>query len=205
MNTTLDGFIAGPAGELDWHFAYWNDEMAGVVTKQLALADTILLGRLTYSAMAAYWPFTSADPCFPREDLAFAGMMNNYSKIVFSRTLKRAGWNNTVISRHNNTRKIVELKEQPGKDIMVFGSRSIVSSVMEWGLVDEYLVWIHPVLLGRGIALFHGISHPHRLKLQDTRTFNSGVVLNRYSNGFRSPNPGFPGSVRQLGADGGAP
>lgn len=88
MNITLDGFMAGPAGELDWHFRFWNEEMADYGVMQLMQADTILLGRKTYNVMAGYWPLVSCNPCFPRSDIAFADMMNNYQKIVCSSTLQ---------------------------------------------------------------------------------------------------------------------
>ena len=92
MNVTLDGFMAGPNCELDWHFSFWNEEMAEYASEQLSHADTILLGRITYKAMAKYWPSMAMDLSYPREDIAFAGMMNSYKKIVFSNTLNEVHW-----------------------------------------------------------------------------------------------------------------
>ena len=177
MNITLDGFMAGPDHELDWHFNYWNEEMAACASEQLADADTILLGRITYNAMAKYWPFIGRDLCYPREDIAFADMMNNHRKIVFSGTLKKVGWNNTKLEKQNNRNRIVQLKKQPGKNIIIYGSGSIVSALMKWELIDEYILWIHPVILGKGRQLFSGVLNYGSLQPAGTKVFSSGVVL----------------------------
>jgi len=180
MNVTLDGFMAGPGSELDWHFNYWNEEMSECASEQLSCADTILLGRVTYNAMAKYWPYVASNRSYPRRDIAFADMMNNHNKIVFSGTLKKAFWNNTKLAKENTSRIILKLKQQPGKDIIIYGSGSIVSDLMRWGLVDEYLLWVHPVVLGKGKVLFRGLNDGFKLKLVNTKTFNSGVVLIYY-------------------------
>ena len=100
MNITLDGFMAGPAGELDWHFLKWTEEMAEWLGIQLSMADTILLGRNTYDAMACYWPQQDNNLAIARDDIAFASMMNSYTKIVFSKTLKKLHWQNTTGTTH---------------------------------------------------------------------------------------------------------
>ena len=150
MNVTLDGFMSGVNCELDWHFKSWTIEMAECLCEELSKADTILLGRITYNAMATYWPAKATDCSFPREDIAFADMMNTYNKIIFSRTLKKVKWNNSRLAKKNIAKEIFQLKQQPGRNIIVYGSGQLVSSLMQLNLVDEYQLWIHPVLLREG-------------------------------------------------------
>lgn len=179
MNVTLDGFFAGPHCELDWHFRYWNNEMADCAGEQLSRADTLLLGRITYGAMARHWSSVAMDPSFPREDMAFADMMNKYTKVVFSRTLKDVGiWQNTRLAEGTVGNAVRQLKREKGKDIIVYGSGSIVSALMQHNLVDEYVLWVHPVFLGKGKPLFKG--HQQSMQLVRTQRFGSGVVLLSY-------------------------
>ena len=154
MNVTLDGFMAGPNCELDWHFNYWDEEMARHAGEQLSKADTILLGRVTYNAMAKYWPSKMMDLLCPREDVAFAYMINGCQKVVFSKTLQHTTWNNSRLAKENIRKEIIKLKQQPGKDMIVYGSGSIVSALTRFGLIDEYILWLHPVVLGKGKMLF---------------------------------------------------
>jgi dihydrofolate reductase len=175
MNVTLDGFMAGPDGSLDWHFQNWAPDMAEVLCTQLSNADTLLLGRNTYSAMAAYWP--AAGLLLAREDIAFANMMNRYTKIVCSNTLTDLSWNNSQLIKRNIGRKVRELKQQAGKDIVIYGSGKLVNCLAKLGLIDQYQLWVYPVAIGRGIYLFNnGI----KMRLLKTRQFSSGVVLFYY-------------------------
>src|ERR1043165_3659947 len=119
MNVTLDGFMSGSNWELDWHFQRWNPEMSESLAQQLSKADTILMGRITYKAMAQYWTSSVSDPFFPREDIAFADMMNTHAKIVFSKTLKKTNWNNSKLINGNIEFEIAQLKHQHGKDMIV--------------------------------------------------------------------------------------
>jgi dihydrofolate reductase len=180
MNITLDGFMAGPDCELDWHFSYWNEEMAEIATDQLKRADTILLGRVTYKAMSKYWPAVLLDPSSPRQDLAFAGMMNSYHKIVFSTTMEHADWSNSSLVQDNIIHEVRLLKKQPGKNMIIYGSGTIASLFMRYGLVDEYVLWVHPVVLGKGKPFFKKLSDKHYLRLVKSTTFKSGVVLLYY-------------------------
>ena len=180
MNMTLDGFMAGPECELDWHFRSWNDEMARTTVEHLRRADTILLGRTTYNAMAQYWPskVDGLDSC--REDVAFANMMHHYSKIVFSKTLLVPSWNNSIIIQGEPGATVTKLKQQPGKDLIIYGSGQIVSSLIHEQQVDEFLLWVHPVAIGQGKPLFKHIQENLHLNLYKTTTFSSGVVLLQY-------------------------
>ena len=180
MNITLDGFIAGPDCGLDWHFSYWNTEMSKQASAQLALTDTILLGRITYNAMEGYWPSTIMDTAFPRDDIAFAEMMNTHSKIVFSGTLKEANWHNSTIIKEDLATAINRLKKLPGKDMIMFGSSKLARSLISSDLIDEYLLWIHPLILGNGKSLFPALKDQATLRLVTVKTFSSGVVLMDY-------------------------
>lgn len=182
INITLDGFMAGPHYELDWHFRHWTEEMAESTGRELGKADTILLGRKTYEAMAAYWSSAANDLSFPREDLAIAEMMNNHEKVVFSRSLVKTGWKNARLAGRNIRLEIAGLKDSGrpnGKNIILYGSHTLLSSLIRLDLIDEYQLWVHPVLLGRGKPLF-GKPAGQQLRLLASKTFNSGVILLQY-------------------------
>ena len=149
MNLSLDGYLSGPHCELDWHFKSWSSEMAECLCRELALADTIIFGRVTYEAMARHWPAKAIDPYCPREDVVFTDMMNNYSKIVFSKSLHSASWNNSRLVKENIENEIRSLKNKPGKHLMIYGSGKLVSGLIDTDLVDEYQLWMHPVLIGK--------------------------------------------------------
>lgn len=181
MNVTLDGRMAGPDGELDWHSRCWSPDMADALGEQLGRADTILLGRVTYLAMAGFWPAKAADLSFPREDLHFADMMNTHRKAVFSNTLSRAAWNNSVVVRGEIRTAIGNLKNKQGKDIIVYGSGQLVSALMQLALVDELRLWLHPVILGQGKLFFRPGGDTGVQRLLHTSRFSSGVVLLSYA------------------------
>ena len=181
MNVTLDGFMAAADGGLDWHLNNWTTDMADLLAQQLNDADTILLGRNTYSAMAAYWPAVSTGLLLSRADLAYATMINSCEKVVCSTTLKNLRWDNSRVISSNIRQEILKLKEQPGKDIIVYGSRTLVQYLGMFNLIDEYLLWLYPVTIGRGMLLF---DHPQKLELMDSKTLSSGVVVLRYSGCF---------------------
>lgn len=181
MNITLDGYLSGPDCELDWHFKSWTQEMAEALCSQLATADTILLGRITYQAMARYWPAKIMDPCLRGDDFAFANMMNQYDKIVFTRTLIKPEWMHSKLAKGGMAKEVIRLKQQPGKNLIVYGSGKLVSAMMRAGLVDEYQLWIHPVILGKGKALFNKNHLRLHTRLVQTEVFTSGVVLMKHA------------------------
>ena len=181
MNVTLDGFMAGPDCELDWHFERWGPEMAESLSEELGKADTILLGRVTYNAMAAYWPMKLNCLDISREDIAFADMMNNHWKVVFSKTLHETQWNNSRIVKGDLASEILKMKRDHGKDMILFGSGKLVTALIQEDLVDEYRLWIHPILLGRGKPFFNAIDNRQELRLIERKSFSSGVVVLKYS------------------------
>jgi dihydrofolate reductase len=174
MAVTLDGYTEGPNGEFDWPNV--DDEFNEFAISQLNDIDTLLFGRVTYEGMASYWP----TPAAIEDDPAITDMMNSVPKVVFSTTLDRAEWENTTLVRGNVADEISKLKQQPGKDLAVFGSSDFTVSLLEQGLVDELRVMVNPILLGAGKSLFTGLANRVPLKLQTTTTFSSGNVLLSY-------------------------
>jgi dihydrofolate reductase len=172
--------MAGPDCELDWHFERWSQEMAESLSEELGKADTIILGRVTYDAMASYWPMRSACMSTPREDIAFADMMNNYTKVVFSTTINQTQWKNSRVVKGDLRKEIERLKQQEGKDMILYGSGKLVTALIREDLVDEYRLWIHPVLLGSGKQFFNTITNKQDLQLIGRTIFRSGVVELRY-------------------------
>lgn len=171
---TVDGYFAGPNGELDWFV--WDDEMAKFSTDQLKTVDTILLGRVTYQLFADYWP----TPTAYKENPIIAPMMNDLQKIVFSRTLDSAEWNNSLVVKENVTEEISRLKQQPGKDMVIFGSGIIVSEFARLGLIDLYRLIVNPVVLGKGKPLFKNMDNKLKLKLLNAKAQSSGNVILEY-------------------------
>ena len=174
MMVSLDGFFEGPDHEIDWHNV--DEEFNEFAINQLNEIGTLLFGRVTYEGMASYWP----TPFALEDDPDVAGMMNAMPKIVFSRTLERADWNNTRLVKEHIAAEVTQLKQQQGGDIAVFGSANLAESLLEMGLIDELRIMVNPVILGNGKPLFTGIHERQKLKLLQTRTFGSGNVLLTY-------------------------
>jgi dihydrofolate reductase len=171
---TLDGFFAGPNGELDWNVV--DEEFNKYAFDLLNAVDTLLFGRVTYQGMASYWPTPAAITADP----IIADKMNTIPKVVFSKTLDKVEWgkwNNARLVKDNIADEISKLKQQPGKDMVIFGSGSIVSTLTQLGLIDDYRMIVNPVVLGSGQPLFKDMAKPANLKLLRTKTFKTGVVL----------------------------
>lgn len=176
---SLDGFFEGPNKEIDWFVV--DEEFFEYARNLLSEVDTILFGRVTYEHMAGYWPTKSAK----ENDPVIADKMNNLPKIVFSKTLSKIdpiviGWNNSSLIIENVAEEINKLKQQPGKDMVIFGSGNLVSSLTQQGLIDEYRIILNPVILGNGNPLFKGLHEKLNLVLLKTKTFNNGVVILYY-------------------------
>jgi dihydrofolate reductase len=180
MNVTLNGYMAGPHGELDWHAPYWDNELSRAVTQQLGNADTLLLGRVTYSAIAPYWQAQQASQFGAREDADYADMINRYEKVVFSKTLKNVSWRNSRLAQRNINKEITALKQSGGKDLLVYGSGKLVAALIKLGLVDEYRIWVYPVALNKGRPLFKNLREKLGMQPANISVFESGVVLMCY-------------------------
>ncbi len=174
MMVTLDGFFEGPDHSIEWHNV--DEEFNEFAIKQLHEVDTLLFGRVTYEGMASFWP----TPFAQENDPIVAGLMNSTPKIVVSTTLEQAEWENSRLVNTNVAEEITKLKQQPGKDIAVFGSSDLAVSLLQMGLLDELRIMVNPVVLGSGKRLFAGMNEKCNLKLLETRAFNSGNVLLRY-------------------------
>ena len=171
---SLDGFFEGPGQDINWHNV--DEEFNEFAIEQTGTVGALLFGRVTYQLMESYWPTEDA----LKNDPVIAGIMNSVPKLAFSRTLEKAEWNNTRIVKENIAEEILNLKNQPGKDLAVFGSANLLSTLMQMDLVDEHRVMVNPVLLGRGSPLFKSMDEKINLRLLKTRTFHSGNVLLYY-------------------------
>jgi dihydrofolate reductase len=167
MNITLDGYVAGPNGELDWAFRTMSPDMGEWVIEFLREVDTILLGRNTYLQQAAAWPSQTGE---------MADLLNSHTKIVFSKQLTTLEWNNSRLATADAAEEIARLKQQPGKNIYVSGGATLAQSLSQMALIDEYNLAMHPIVLGSGKPLFKDLSHPLNLKLVSTKTFASGAI-----------------------------
>jgi dihydrofolate reductase len=167
---SLDGFFEGPNKELDWFMV--DEEFFEYARDLLRSVDTLLFGRLTYEHMAKHWPYAPVDE--------IADKMNNLPKIVFSKTLDKVEWNNSRLVKNNIGEEVSKLKQQPGKDMVIFGSADLASYLLRLGLIDEYRIILNPLLIGSGNPLFKGIKERIKLKLTGTRQFGSGVVVLYY-------------------------
>jgi len=186
---TADGYFAGPDGNLEWVVP--DDEQAKAAAAGIPGFDTVLFGRRTYELFEGVWRHalddsaTVPDPHRPgqrsREHRVIAVALNEMTKLVFSRTLKDVTWNQARLVRELDPREIESMKHQPGKDMIVFGSGSIVSQLSQHGLIDEYQFVVCPVFLGSGRPLLSGMSKKLGLKLLEVKGYESGDVLLRYA------------------------
>jgi len=174
LTVSLDGFFEGPDREIDWHRV--DDELLGHMNEKFGKMSAFLEGRITYELMAAYWPTADEDPDLPAPSAEFAGIWREMPKIVYSRTLKEAGWNSTIV-REVDVGEVAALKARPGGD-MVVGGPNLGATFIEHGLVDEYHLYVNPVVLGRGNRMFPAARFD--FELVESRTFGNGVVLLRY-------------------------
>jgi dihydrofolate reductase len=177
MNVSLDGYAAAPDGSLDWAdvdeevHTWWNDQVRG--------SAAALYGRRMYEMMAAYWPTAANDPATPPVMRDFAASWNAQPKIVFSRTLASVAWNSRLAAGEPAD-ELVRLKAEFDGDLEVSGP-TLAAEFIRRGLVDEYGLVVHPVILGGGLPFFPGLERPAGLRLTATRTFGSGAVLLRYA------------------------
>jgi dihydrofolate reductase len=180
MWVTLDGYVAGPNNEMDWVGTFYGDAMAQYEDAVVSASDTLLLGRVTYESFAGSWPHVPDNPNVSEGERQYARKLNAMRKVVFSKSLSSADWNNSTLVREIVPEDIEKMKQEPGKDMLIYGSASVVQELTNLGLIDEYQLLLHPVILGSGKPLFSNIHDTVNLNLAEARQHPSGVTLLRY-------------------------
>jgi dihydrofolate reductase len=178
MHISLDGFVAGPNGELDW--VKVDEELFSYVGKRISEGDTALYGRVTYQMMESYWPTAAEKPAATKHDREHSKWYKKVHKIVLSRTMKDADLTNTTIISANLSERLNEIKQQAGEDILLFGSPTATHSLLQLNLIDGFWLFVNPIILGQGIPLFVNSKDHIKLKLLTTRPFTSGVTELNY-------------------------
>lgn len=178
MHVSLDGFVAGPNGEMDWIKV--DEDIFNFVGKRISKGDTALYGRVTYQMMESYWPNAADKPSASKHDIEHSTWYNKIQKIVLSKTMKGQNLERTTIISENLSASITEIKQQAGADILLFGSPTATHSLMEEDLIDGYWLFVNPVILGEGIPVFKGIKDKTKLNLLSTHQFACGVTELNY-------------------------
>lgn len=173
---SIDGFFAGQNGKIDW---FIHDAEVDKAAHEMMHPDTLLLGRVTYEMFFNYWPAVGKDPKAPRQARTIAKELDEMNKVIFSKTLKEVTWENSRLVKGDIIKEVTKLKQGKGHDITIFGSGTIVQSLANEGLIDEYLFIVTPAVLGNGRPLFENVKR-FDLKLLESRSFKSGNVLLHY-------------------------
>ncbi len=179
MHVSLDGFVAGPNGEMNWIKV--DQEIFDYVGQRISKGDTALYGRVTYQMMESYWPTAGDKPTATKHDIEHSKWYSKVHKVVLSKTIKNVDLANTTIISDNLPARINEIKEQMGEDILLFGSPTATHSLIQQNLIDGYWLFVNPIILGKGIPLFADIKEKITLKLLPaTRQFTCGVTELNY-------------------------
>lgn len=178
MHTSLDGFVAGPNGEMNW--IKLDEAMFDFVGTMTDQTDTALYGRVTFEMMQNYWPTAGDQPNASKHDIEHSTWYKKVKKVVLSRTMDSRGLKNTTVISDELSANVNAIKEMGEKNILIFGSPSASHALMKEGLVDEFWLFVNPILLGNGIPLFNYVSSPVKLEFQSSKTFDCGVVALHY-------------------------
>ncbi|MGE5681863.1 MAG: dihydrofolate reductase family protein [Bacillota bacterium] len=189
VQMSLDGYIAGLNGEMDWITWNWDDELNNYVRKITEPVDLILLGRKLAEGFIDAWASRAANPEEAYEDIEGIRKMNETPKIIFSRTLDKSRWPNAALAKGDLAEEVKKLKQQPGSDIIAYGGAEFVSNLIKYNLIDEYYFFINPAALGKGMSIFNNIGSRLNLKLAETNTFSCGIAVLKYNalSDFNSP------------------
>jgi dihydrofolate reductase len=174
-HVSLDGYFVDKKGDMRWAHKQdpeWNEFVAGNARGN----GVLLFGRVTYEMMASYWP----TPMAAQNSPAVAEHMNNLQKVVFSRTLDKASWNNTKLVKGDLAMEVRKMKQESGQGLVIMGSGTIVSQLAQGGLIDEFQIVVCPIVIGSGKTLFEGVTEKLNLKLTKSRTFGNGNVYTCY-------------------------
>src|SRR4030095_11834693 len=176
MQTSVDGFVGGPNGELDWMMWNWDDEIKNYVTELTDSVDTILLGRKMTEGFISHWTNIvknqPGDPSYP-----FAKKMVDKPKVVFTKTLDKSQWENTKLATGDIVQEVNQLKNEKGNDIIVYGGAGFVTSLIKNNLIDEFYLFVNPAAIGKGLSIFDGSTN---FKLVRSIPFSCGIVLLNY-------------------------
>ena len=178
VQMTADGYAAGPNGEMDWLTFNWDDELKQYVTELTEPVDCIVLGRKLAQGFIPHWAAVAGNP----DDGEFTAgkKFTETKKVVFSKTLEKSAWENTVLAKGDLVDEITKLKKQDGKDIIAYGGAAFVSALIQHGLIDDFHLFINPVVLGSGLAIFKGLEHKQDLTLVKSTSFECGIVVLHY-------------------------
>jgi dihydrofolate reductase len=179
MHISLDGFVAGPNGEMDWIKV--DQEIFDYVGKRISKGDTALYGRVTFEMMESYWPTAADKPTATRHDIEHSKWYSKVRKVVLSKSLANQDRSDVTIISENFSERISEIKQQPGEDILVFGSPKATHALLQENLIDGFWLSLNPVVLGQGIALFKNINEKAELSLMNSNQFSSGVIELNYT------------------------
>lgn len=172
VQMSVDGYIAGTDGKLDWLVWNWDDELKKYVIKLTEPVDCIVLGRKLAQGFIPHWA--------SRPELEGADKMNCTKKVVFTKTLDKSYWDNTVLAKGDLADEIMNLKKQEGKDIIAYGGATFISSLIKGGLIDEYHFFINPAALGNGMTIFEELNQRQNFKLIKAAQFECGIVVLHY-------------------------
>ncbi|RTQ45922.1 dihydrofolate reductase [Hymenobacter gummosus] len=178
VQISVDGFIGGPNGEMDWLTCPWDQELDAYVEALTAPVDGIVLGRKLAEGFIPHWAAVAADEGNP--DVAAGRKFTDTPKVVFSRTLTQSAWANTTLARAELPAAIGQLKQRPGGDLMAYGGASFVGSLIAHDLIDEYHLLVNPVAIGRGLPIFQQLPEKRPLQLLAARTFACGITALHY-------------------------
>ena len=179
MHISLDGFVAGLNGEMDWIKV--DEEIFDFIGKRISEGDMALYGRKTYQMMENYWPAAADQPSASKHDIEHSKWYKKVHKVVLSKTMKDGGSPNTTVLSNDISRRLHEIKRQPGNDILLFGSPTATHSLIQLKLIDGYWLFVNPIVLGRGVPLFADITDRIKLRLLTTRRFTAGVTELNYT------------------------
>jgi dihydrofolate reductase len=176
LHASLDGFVEGPNGKMDIGYISYDADLEKHAKEILSTADTVIWGRGTFQMMHSYWSSVPSNPSASQHERDHAEWIEKTTKIVFSTTLEKIEWNNSRLVKEDVEEEIKNLKQQPGKDMVILGSPRFAHYLMQSDLLDEYKITVSPVLIGSGLPLFLGLKEKINLKLIENKTFESGAI-----------------------------
>jgi dihydrofolate reductase len=178
VQMTVDGYIAGPNGEMDWVTFNWDDALKQYVTDLTEPVDCIVLGRKLAEGFIPHWAGVAADPDNP--EVTAGQKFTDTPKVVFTKTLDKSAWDNTVLAKGDLVDEIAQLKKQAGQDIIAYGGATFVSALIKQGVIDEFHLFINPAAIGNGMTIFKELDSKQNLTLVKATSFDCGIVVLNY-------------------------